>query len=295
MDTRVVSPKGKEVIIGDNQPTILIGERINPFGKGLIKEGMLTGNMEPIAKMAIQQVQDGADILIISVAAFGIDENVILPKATAAIVEAVDVPLCLESRNPIALEAALRLGCGKPIISSITGEETHLKELLPLVQQYETSLEIIASDARGIPDSATGRLEILVRIAERAKEMGISPDRLLADCIAESSAVSNTSALLTMETMEMVKHVLGINLVLGASNVSFGLPERPIINAVFLSLAIRAGLNCAIVNAAKMKPYIMAADLLIGRDHRARRYTGYHRAKVQNSKTNAVEFISVSQ
>ncbi len=96
METRVVSPKGKEVIIGDNQPTILIGERINPFGKGPIKEGMVTGNMEPIAKMAIQQVQDGADILIISVAAFGVDENTILPKAAAAVMEAVDVPYALK-------------------------------------------------------------------------------------------------------------------------------------------------------------------------------------------------------
>ena len=176
METHVVSAKGKEVIIGDNLPTVLIGERINPFGKGPIKEGMVTGNMEPIAKMAIQQVQDGADILIISVAAFGVDENVILPKATAAVMEAVDVPICLESRNPIALEAALKLGCGRPIISSVTGEEAHLNDLLPLVQKYDTSLEIIASDASGIPNNAAKRLEILVHIAERAKEMGIGPE-----------------------------------------------------------------------------------------------------------------------
>ncbi len=154
METRVISPKGKEVIIGDNQPTILIGERINPFGKGPLKEGVVTGNMEPISKMAVQQVQDGADILIISVAAFGVDENVILPKATAAVMEAVDVPVCLESRNPFALEAALKLGCGKPIISSTTGEEAHLRDLLPLVKKYDTSLEIIASDASGIPNNA---------------------------------------------------------------------------------------------------------------------------------------------
>jgi 5-methyltetrahydrofolate--homocysteine methyltransferase len=247
METRVISPKGKEVIIGDNLPAVLIGERINPFGKGPIKEGMVTGNMEPIAKMAIQQVQDGADILIISVAAFGVDENVILPKAAAAVMEAVDVPICLESRNPVALEAALKLGCGKPIISSVTGEDAHLNDLLPLVQKYDTSLEIIASDASGIPNNAAKRLEILVHIAERAKELGIGPEKLIADCIAESSAVNSSAALLTMETMKMTKNVLGINLVLGASNVSFGLPERPVINAIFLSLAIQAGLNCAIV------------------------------------------------
>jgi 5-methyltetrahydrofolate--homocysteine methyltransferase len=277
METHVVSPKGKEVIIGDNLPTILIGERINPFGKGPIKEGMLAGNMEPIRQEAIKQVEAGADILIISVAAFGIDETVILPKATEAVIEAVDAPLCLESRNPVALEAALQLGCGKPIISSTTGEDAHLEALLPLVEKYDTSLVILASDAGGIPNTAAKRLEILTRISDKAKEIGIGPEKLIADCVAESSAVNNMAAVLTMQTMEMVKHALRINLVLGASNVSFGLPERPVINAVFLALAIQAGLNCAIVNVAKMKPYIMATDLLLGRDPRARCYTTYFR------------------
>ncbi len=284
METRVVSPRGKEVIIGDNLPTVLIGERINPFGKGPIKQGMISGDMEPIRLEAIKQVEAGADILIISVAAFGVDENVILPKATEAVLAAVDAPICLESRNPVALEAALKLGCGKPIISSVTGEQEHLDALLPLVQRYDTSLEIIASDGAGIPNNAQKRLDILAAIVEKAAKLGIGPERLIADCIAESSAVNSSAALLTMETMQTVKRALGLNLVLGASNVSFGLPERPIINAVFLSLAIHAGLNSAIVNAAKMKSYIMATDLLLGRDNRARRYTTHFR-KLQKAKT----------
>lgn len=277
METHVISPKGKEIIIGDGRPTILIGERINPFGKGPIKEGMLTGNMDPIVKMAIQQVEDGADVLIISVAAFGVDENVILPKATAAVMEAVDVPLCLESRNPVALDAALKLGCGKPIVSSVTGEQEHLDALLPLVKKYDTSLEIIASDAAGIPNTSAKRVEILKNIVVQAAKFDIGPERLLADCLAESSAVNSKAALLTIETMQAVKREMGINLVLGASNASFGLPERPVVNAIFLALAIEAGLNSAIVNAAKMKPYIMATDLLLGRDPNARRYTLYCR------------------
>jgi 5-methyltetrahydrofolate--homocysteine methyltransferase len=285
METHVISPKGKEVIIGDNRPTVLIGERINPFGKGPLKEGMLSGNMEPIRQEALKQVEAGADILIISVAAFGVDENLILPKATEAVLNAVDVPICLESRNSVALEAALKLGCGKPIISSVTGEKEHIASLLPLVRKYDTSLEIIASDAGGIPNNVEKRVAILANIAGKARELGIGPERLIADCIAESSAVNNSAALLTMETMKAVKRELGINLVLGASNVSFGLPERPVINAVFLALAIESGLNCAIVNAAKMKPYIMATDLLLGRDQRARRYTVYYRKlKAMNAR-----------
>jgi 5-methyltetrahydrofolate--homocysteine methyltransferase len=284
METRLVSPKGKEVIIGDSQPTILIGERINPFGKGPVKDGMVSGNMDPIKEMAIRQVEDGADVLIISVAAFGIDETKILPKATQAVMDVVDVPLCIESRNPVALENTLKLGCGKPIVSSITGEKTHVELLFPIVKKYGTAVEILASDESGIPTTAEKRLEIITRLVHKAGELGIGPEDLIADCIAESSAVSGGATLLTLETMGLVKKTHGINLVLGASNVSFGLPQRPVINAVFLSLAIHGGLTCAIVNAAKMKPYILATDLLLGKDNRARRYTMYNR-KLAQQKT----------
>jgi 5-methyltetrahydrofolate--homocysteine methyltransferase len=284
METRVVSPKGKEVIIGDNQPTVLIGERINPFAKGPVKDGMLSGNMDPIKEMAIRQVEDGADILIVSVAAFGIDEADVLPRATQAVMEVVDVPLCIESRNPAALENTLKLGCGKPIVSSITGEKAHVEQLFPIVKKYGTAVEILASDESGIPSTAEKRLEIITRLINKAGELGIGPEDLIADCIAESSAVSSGATRLTLDTMGLIKKTHGISLVLGASNVSFGLPQRPVINAVFLSLAIQGGLNCAIVNAAKMKPYILATDLLLGKDNRARRYTVYCR-KLAQQKT----------
>jgi 5-methyltetrahydrofolate--homocysteine methyltransferase len=277
METRLLSPQGKEVVIGDNLPTVLIGERINPFGKGPLKEAMILGDMEPIRQVAIKQVEAGADILIISVAAFGIDETATLPRVTEEVIKTVDVPLCLESRNPAALEKALQLGCGKPIISSVTGEDSMLEQILPLVRKYNTVFVALASDSSGIPNNAARRLEIITHIVEKAKEAGIGPEDILADCVAESSAVNNMAAIITLETMKMVKQMWGLNLILGASNVSFGLPDRMVINAVFLSLAVQGGLTSAIVNAARMKPYIMAADLLMGRDNRARRYTTYCR------------------
>jgi 5-methyltetrahydrofolate--homocysteine methyltransferase len=277
METHVISQQGKEVIIGDNQPTVLIGEKLNPFGKGPIKDALISGEMGPIREEAAKQVEAGADILIISVAAFGIDETVVLPKATKAVMEAVDVPLCLESRNPVALENTLNLGCGKPIISSITGEASHLDQLLPIAKRYHTSLVALASDSSGVPNSAARRVEIIAGIVEKARRIGIDPADIVADCVAESSAVNSAAAIITLETMEMVKLQLGLNLVLGASNVSFGLPSRTVINAVFLALAVSRGLTSAIVNAKLMKPYIMAADLLMGRDNRARRYTTYCR------------------
>ena len=277
METSVFSPQGKEIIIGDDRPIVLIGERINPFGKGPLKEAMKSGDMEPIRTEALKQVEAGADILMVSVAAFGLDENIVLPQVTEAIIKTVDVPLCLESRNPLALEKTLCLGCGKPIISSVTGEEAMLEQILPLVKQYKTSLVILASDVSGIPNNTAKRVDIISTIVKKAQEAGIGAEDLLADCVAESSAVNPMAAIITLETMKKVREQWGMNMVLGASNVSFGLPSRTVINAVFLSLAIQAGLTSAIVNARLMRPYILAADLLMGRDHRARRYTSYCR------------------
>jgi len=277
MITQLVSPKGKEVLVGGAGPTILIGEKINPFGKGPIKEALISGNMEPVRDEAIKQVEAGADVLIISVAAFGIDEVVTLPKATQAVMEAADVPICIESRNPVALEKALQLGCGKPIISSVTGEAIHLDQLLPLVKKYNTTFVALASDSSGVPGTAERRLEIITDIVKRADGLGIDRANIIVDCVAESSAVNSNAATITLEAMDMVKQLWGLNLILGASNVSFGLPSRTVINAVFLSLAVSRGLTLAIVNAKLMKPYIMAADLLMGKDNRARRYTAYCR------------------
>jgi 5-methyltetrahydrofolate--homocysteine methyltransferase len=277
MKTHVRSPQGKEVIIGDNLPTVLIGERINPFGKSPIKEALVKGVMEPIRQEALKQVEAGADILNVSVNAFGIDESVILPRVVSEIIKTVDVPLCLESRNRIALEETLKLSCGKPIISSVTGEDQVLEEVLPLVKKYNTAVIALASDSSGIPKEALERVDIIRHMIKRAENMGISLEDILVDCIAEPSAVNDKAAIVTLETMGIIKREMGVNLVLGASNVSFGLPNRMVINAVFLSLAIQAGLTSAIVNAAMMKPYIMAVDLLLGRDQRAQHYTAYYR------------------
>jgi 5-methyltetrahydrofolate--homocysteine methyltransferase len=277
MKTRLRSPKGKEVAIGDGLPTVLLGERINPFGAGPVKEGMATGNMEPIRKEALSQAEAGADILIVSVSAFGIDEVRVLPQVMEAVMDVVDLPLCIECRNPEALKAALRLDCGKPIVSSVTGEKHVLDALLPLVKDHGAALVALASDASGIPKTAADRKEVVGRILERTDAAGIAREDILVDCVAEAVAVSDKAAVTTFEAMELVRRAWGTNLVLGASNVSFGLPDRTIINAVFLGLAIHAGLNAAIVNPSAMLQYAMAADLLAGRDPRSRRFTTYYR------------------
>ncbi len=277
MKTYVRGPSGKEVVIGDGLPTVLLGERINPFAKGPVKEGMVTGDMEPIRREALGQVASGADILIVSVSAFGIDEVRVLPQVMQAVMEVVDVPLCIESRNPEALKKALQLGSGKPIVSSVTGESRVLEALLPLVKAHDTALVVLASDASGIPKQPAGRMEVVRRILEQTDAAGIPREEIIVDCVAEASAVNDKAAAVTLETMEQVVAEWGLNLVLGASNVSFGLPDRKTVNAAFLALAIKAGLGAAIVNPAAMLPYAMAADLLVGRDPRARRFTTYYR------------------
>ena len=162
------------MIIGDGRPTVLIGERINPFGKGPLKEAMKSGDMEPIRQAALKQAEAGADILIISVATFGIDETLVLPQVAQTVKETVDIPLCLESRNPQALENALTLGLGKPIISSVTGEDPVLDKILPLVKQYGTALVAMTSGGVGIPKEPQKRLEIARHILERTAGPGDS-------------------------------------------------------------------------------------------------------------------------
>jgi 5-methyltetrahydrofolate--homocysteine methyltransferase len=277
MKTMVRSVQGKEIIIGDRLPTVLIGERVNPFGKSGIKEALAAGNTELVKAEAARQVAAGADILNVSVNAFGIDERVMLPRVVMEMTGEVDVPFCLESRNPEALEAVLQNGCGTPIINSVTGEDAILDVLLPLVKRYNTAVVALATDSAGIPSQPQRRLEVLRKIVDRAEQMGIGRERIIADCLAESIGINPGAAETTLETMRIVKEDLGLNLVLGASNISFGLPRRSFINTVFLSLAVRAGLDSAIVNVEAVKPYILAADLLTGRDARARRYSTYFR------------------
>ena len=276
METRLISHQGKEVIIGEGRPTVLIGERINPFGKGPIKEALLKGEMEPIRLEAGQQAAAGADVLIVSTNAFGVDEPRVFPGVVDEIRRMVDVPLCLESRNPQALSQALSAGLGKPLISSVSGEEA-TAPVLALVKEYQTAVVLLASDESGIPKEPSRRVEIIKTLLKRAEALGIPQEDLLVDCVAESSAVNDKAVFTTLETMARIKRELGLNLILGASNVSFGLPKRMVINRAFIALAIQAGLNGAIVDAGKMKPTIMAVDLLLGRDPRARRYTTYCR------------------
>lgn len=278
METRVSSIK-KEVIIGDERPTVLIGERINPAGKKKLSEALKMGNLEMVRSEALAQVQAGADILDVSVGTFGVDEVALLPQAVQAVIETVELPLCLDSANPEALEAALKVYKGKALINSVTGEERSLAKMLPLVKEYGAGVIGLAQDDKGIPKNAEQRVALAHKVVERAEAAGIPREDILIDCLAFAVGADPSSGPAVLEAIRRIKAELGVNLALGASNVSFGMPDRPLLNNAFVVMVIAAGATCLIVDVAKVRPAVLAADLVLDRDKRARRYIEAYRQR----------------
>jgi 5-methyltetrahydrofolate--homocysteine methyltransferase len=272
MQTKV-SFKNKEVIIGDGQPTRLIGERINPTGRKKLTAALQAGELEIVRKEATDQVKAGADILDVNVGVVGLDEKTLIIEAMKIVMAEVDVPLCFDSAAPGVLEAALKVYEGKALINSVTGEEKSLSSVLPLVKEYGAAVIGLALDEEGIPHDPERRLAVAAKIVERAESMGINRENILIDCLTMSVGADSRAGLITLEAIRLVKKKLGVNLTLGASNLSFGLPDRPLLTNAFLSMVIDAGVNCPIVDALKVRPAVLATDLIRGADPYAMRYT----------------------
>ena len=271
METRLWS-KTKEVVISDKGSTILVGERINPTGKQELSASLRQGDMRLICEEAIAQLRAGADILDINIGVAGIDELVVLPQVVKAIMDTVDAPLCLDSNNPKALESALKVYQGKPLMNSVTGEEHSLKTILPLVKEYGAAVIGLAIDEEGISDNSDKRVAIARKIVERAVNHGIPREDIIIDCLVQSVGADERAALVAIETIRRLKSELGLNITVGASNGSFGLPDRNLLNSAFLAIAIASGATCAIADVAKVRPIVLATDLLMGHDKFARRY-----------------------
>ena len=283
MKTRVSSAK-KEVLIGDDRPTVLIGERINPTGKKKLAAALQAGDMDLVRQEALAQVQAGADILDVNVGVAGLDEVALLPQAVQVVIEAVDVPLCLDSHDPKALAAALKVYRGKAIVNSVSGQEQSLNEILPLVEQYGAAVIGLTMDDEGIPKDAERRSKIAHKIVARAEALGIPREDVIMDCLALTIATEGQAVLVTLEAIRRVRAELGVNQTLGASNISFGLPDREVLNGTFLALAIAAGVTCPTVDAAKVRPSVLATDLLLGHDDYAMRYIRAFRQRQQAAK-----------
>jgi 5-methyltetrahydrofolate--homocysteine methyltransferase len=280
----VLKGTGREVVIGEGRPTVLLGERINPTGKKKLAAALVAGDLEVVRQEALAQVAAGADILDVNVGAAGVDEVTLLPQAVKLVLETVDNPVAIDTADGGALAAALAMHKqvnpdGKPLINSVNGEEASLARVLPLVAEYGTAVIGLCMDDDGIPSTPEKRLAVAKRIVDRAEGHGIPREDILIDCLALTVGADSQAGWITLEAIRMVREELGVNMTLGASNVSFGLPDREIINGAFLAMAIERGLNCPIVDAAKVAHFIQATDLALGRDEYAMRYLKAYRKR----------------
>jgi len=269
----------KRVTFGPGLPTVIIGERINPTGRKKFGEELLQGNFERVREDARRQAEAGADILDVNVGVGGIDEVAALREAVRIAMEAVDLPLCLDSSNPRALAEALSIYDGKAIVNSITAEEGSMKELLPIVAQYKAAVIALAHDEKGIPKDAETRVRVAARILEEAAKEGVAAEDVIVDALTVSVGAEATAAKVTLETIRRLHDELKVATTIGASNVSFGLPDRRSLNLAFLAMAIQSGVSAPITDplVPGLRRLIRASDLLQARDPRGRRYVQDYR------------------
>ena len=274
----ILKGTNKEVVIGEDRPFVMIGEKLNPTGIKKLGQALVEQNFDYVKHLAQRQVAWGADVLDINVGHPQIDEAAIMPKVVEAVISVVDVPLCIDSNEPRILEAGLRIAPGKPLVNSVNGEEKQLATVLPIVKDRGAAVIGLTIGEEGIPATAEERLAAAGKIIERAVKMGIPVEDIIIDPLVMTVGHNSNAATVTLKTIELVKKEYGVNISLGASNVSFGLPDRHAVNSAFLALAIQAGATCSITDSIKLGNTIRATDLLLGKDANSMRYLKYFRA-----------------
>ena len=267
--------------VGSNNKTAIIGERINPTGKKLFSQELMEGKVTYIRREAMEQVQSGATLLDVNVGAPGIDEPAAMERAVFCITGTASVPIVLDSSNPAALERGLMAADGKVLINSVSGEAKSLARILPLAKKYGAAVIGLTLDAKGIPNTAEGRLAIARRIRNAARRAGIPDADIIIDCLTLTVSAEQKRAAETLRAIRLVKQKLGLSTVLGVSNISFGLPQRPLISATFFAMAMEAGLDAAIINPKEkaMMDAWRSAMVLLNRDHQATTYIESYRGE----------------
>jgi 5-methyltetrahydrofolate--homocysteine methyltransferase len=275
----VLRGRGGDVPIGDEHPFVVIGERINPTGRSRLAAEMTAGDMTMVVADAVAQVEAGAKVLDVNAGVPGFDEPEMLSRVVESVHEAVDVPLCIDSSTPGALEAAIPLAEGKVLVNSVTAERESLERLLPLVARHGAAVIGMANDEEGPSMDPKVRLAAARRIVEAASDHGIPADDVIIDVIAMPIGAAPEAAIAMYETIRLVREELGVNVSCGASNISFGMPRRAEIDAAFLTMAAMAGMNVAITNPlhAPVRKALLAADLLNGRDAYGAAWIADHR------------------
>ncbi len=270
----------REVVIGPGRPVMVIGERINPTGRSGLAEALRRGDMALLQRDGRAQAEAGAHILDVNVGVPGADQVALMAAAVAALQEATDAPLCIDSPDPAVLEAGLNAYRGKALVNSVNGEERSLAQVLPLVKAHGAAVIALTMDDHGIPETAEARLRVAEAILARALAQGIPAEDVILDPLSMAVGADAGAARVTLETIRLIRERLGANMTLGVSNVSHGLPARPELNATFAALAIAAGVTCPIVNPldTRMMETIRAANLCLGYDEWAAGWIRAYRA-----------------
>jgi len=283
--TTLVTSKTRTVEIQRNSPTVIIGERINPTGRKKLLSELKEGKFDIVKNDAVAQVEAGAKIIDLNAGVPGANEEALLKDMIYAVMDATDMPLCFDTADNKALETALSIYEGKALINSINGEEERLANVLPLVKEYDAVVIALCMDDDGIPPTAEARFKVAAKMIERAGKLGISADRLVIDPLALTMGSDHNAGRIAIDTIKMVVEEFGVNITMGASNISFGMPDRPSINATFLAMAILAGLTCPITNPLEEEVIlaVLAADLVMGRDEFGMNWIKSYRSLLKES------------
>jgi 5-methyltetrahydrofolate--homocysteine methyltransferase len=274
-----------EVNIAGDCPVVIIGEKINPTGNKRLAAALRERDLEYVRKLALNQIAAGADVLDVNVGVPELDEVSLLPEVLSVLAAEVPVPFCLDSANPKALAAALAVIPGKPLVNSVNGGDKSLEAVLPIVKERGAAVIGLTMDENGIPNEPETRAAIAGRILERAAKLGIPAEDVIIDPLVLTVGADSKAGAITLRTIELVRREFGTNISLGASNVSFGLPDRQTLNQTFLALAIGAGTSCVITDPTKMTATVRAADLLLARDTYGKRFITYFRSHPQQAQS----------
>jgi len=271
----VLRGKTKEVIINTDGPVIIIGENINPTRRKKLVSTLQAGDFDYVLELAKNQLDAMADMLDVNVGFPGVDDVKLLPETVKQLQSHFDIPLCLDSPNPKAIEAALKVIEGKCLINSVNGEEKSMNALLPIIKEYGAAVIGLTMNDDGITDDPYKRLAIAEKILERAVKLGIKEEDVIIDPLAMAVSADPRACIVTLETIRLVHEKLGLNITQGASNISFGLPDREILNIAHMILSIKNGVTCPIANPEKITAAVRAADLILGHDDFAMRFIEY--------------------
>ncbi len=287
--TTFLSSRSGFVALGAGAPVAIIGERINPTGKKGFAAELREEKVSYIRREALEQVAAGATLLDVNVGTPGIDEPAALERAVFCVTGAVSAPLVLDSSSPAALERGLKAADGKVLVNSVNGEAKSLARVLPLVRKYGAAVIGLTLDETGIPATGEERCAVAGRIAQAADEMGIARENLVIDCLTLTVSAEQKRAMETLRAVRLVKERLSLNTVLGVSNISFGLPRRPVISSTFFAMAMEAGLDAAIVNPKEqpMMDAFRSAMVLLNRDANAAAYIDVYKGAVEASAVPA--------